>query len=592
MGRIRVLDDHLVNRIAAGEVVERPASVVKELLENSLDAGASNILVAVKSGGRRSIRVTDDGCGMARDDAILALERHATSKLGPDTDLHAIATLGFRGEALPSIAAVSRFMLRTATAEGPATEITIHGGTIRDVREVAAPRGTEIEVARLFYNVPARRKFLRTEATELSHIGRLVTRYALAHPRIQFRLESGRRRMIEATSVADTDARIAQLFGRQLTERLLPFTAERTGLLVCGYAGRPVDGTRRRDVQHLFVNGRPVQDRVLLHAVRAAYENTMPRGQVPALFLFVELDPGRVDVNVHPQKTEVRFTRGGEIHDLARDAVRAALNQITAVPSLGDLRPADVAGPSTASLAGTAIRFLEQRADSGAAGEPRPIYGATAPPVAPVGPPATTPIFAQLDERADVFTPLGQLRESYIVAVDGEGLVLIDQHAAHERVLFESYLHDAEQDRVEIQQLLFPVTVELPVDESTLLEEELGEFARLGFRIEPFGRHTIRIDAVPAVAAGIDPARLLRDLLGEAAQVQSTKAGVMEVRRRLVTTAACHAAIKVNHPLSRPEMQRLLSDLAQVENPTTCPHGRPALFRLTLPEIERAFRRR
>jgi DNA mismatch repair protein MutL len=590
LGRIRVLDDGMVNRIAAGEVVERPASVVKELVENSLDAGARAIDIQAASGGRRLIRVVDDGEGMDRDDALLALERHATSKLVDTPDLAAIRTLGFRGEALPSIAAVSRLILRTATAPGTGTEIEVRGGTIREVREIGSARGTTIEVASLFFNVPARKKFLKSETTELSHIVRFVTRFALAHPPVRFRLDHGGRRLIDVAPAPDISERIGQLLGTELAGRLMPFRLEREGLLVHGYAGRPVDASSRRDAQHLFVNGRFVQDRLLFHAVREAYGNTMPRERHPAIFLFVEIDPVRVDVNVHPQKTEVRFGHSGEVHDAVRESVASSLGHEAAVPSYGELRPTgEVASP----VASAALRYLElrERAHDGRApfsdGESAALPGEADAPRA-----AALPLDEFAPTGATPLAPLTQFLDSYIVAQQGSDLVLVDQHAAHERVLFERYLRAAEEGRVETQRLLFPATVDLSPEDLVVFEEEADEFRRLGFSVEPFGGATVRIDAVPAVAADLDPGRLLADLIGEAAGARSAKAGIPALRHRLVTTAACHAAIKIHHPLTAPEMAGLLEDLSKLENPTTCPHGRPVLFRLTLEELERAFRRR
>ncbi len=570
MGRIRVLDDHLVNRIAAGEVVERPASVVKELVENSLDAGAGSIEVRVEDGGRRRIVVADDGDGMERDDALLALERHATSKLARFEDLAAIATLGFRGEAIPSIAAVSRFLLRTAAREGLATEVEVRAGRIVAVREIERSKGTTVEVGGLFFNVPARRKFLRAAPTEIAHIVRVVSHYALAHPSVRFLLEHDGRRLIDAARAADRAERIAQIQGRELAAKLLPFALDQAGLRVSGLAGRPVDAATRRDSQHLFVNGRVVQDRVLSHAIAAAYGDTLARGLYPTMLLFVEVDPARVDVNVHPQKTEVRFDRGSEVHDAVRAAIAKALSHANAVPRLHDLhrvaqfeRTATVAEPASRAYApsdAAPASLLEE--DAGAASPGR---------------------------RA---APLAQYRDSYIVAQDRDGLLLVDQHVAHERVLYERYLEEADRGEVHVQRLLFPRTIELTPDEAATFESEAGEFARLGFLLEPFGQNAVKLDGVPAFAKDVTPDRLLRTLLGEAGTMRTAATGADDLRRKLVTSAACQAAIKVNYPLTRDGMQRLLDDLFLTRNPTTCPHGRPIIFRLTLDEIERAFRRR
>jgi DNA mismatch repair protein MutL len=582
VGRIRVLDDHLVNRIAAGEVVERPAAVVKELVENSLDAGASSIEVRVEDGGRRRIVVADDGEGMERDDALLALERHATSKLKSFDDLAAIVTLGFRGEALPSIAAVSRFLLSTAARDGCGTEIEARAGRIVGVRDVDRPRGTTTEVGGLFSNVPARRKFLRAAPTELAHIVRTVTHYALAHPRVRFLLEHDGRRLIDAARAADRSERISQIHGRELAGKLLPFTAESAGIRVSGFAGRPVDALARRDVQHVFVNGRLVQDRVLSHAIGAAYGNTLARGLYPAVLLFVEIDPSRVDVNVHPQKTEVRFDRSSDVHDAVRAAVASALSHEVAVPRFGELRPGTTASAPLASVAAALARYesvAESPAVPYAAREVVPAPGLLEDGSAAVDP----------GRRA---VPLAQYKDSYIVAQDRDGLLLVDQHVAHERVLFERYLSETERGEVHVQRLLFPKTIELSTEEAVVFDAEAREFSRLGFLLERFGGNTLKLDGVPAFAKDLAPDRLLHELLGEASRTRSAATGVDELRRRLVTSAACQAAIKVNYPLAREGMQRLLDDLFQTENPTTCPHGRPIIFRLTLDDIERAFRRR
>ncbi|HUC44023.1 MAG TPA: DNA mismatch repair endonuclease MutL [Candidatus Sulfotelmatobacter sp.] len=589
MPRIHVLDDHLINRIAAGEVVERPASVVKELVENSLDASARAIDVALEDGGRRRIVVSDDGQGMDRDDALLALERHATSKLAAFEDLDAIATLGFRGEALPSIAAVSRFRLRTVPGAGAGTEIEVRAGRIGAVREIAGAHGTSVEVGSLFVNVPARRKFLKAAPTELSHAVRTVGQYAIAHPEVRFRLTHDGRGLLDAPPARDLAERVAQIHGREPASKLIPFDARSGGVAVRGFAGRPVDASPRRDTQHLFVNGRAVTDRVLSHAIVEAYGNTAPRGSFPAIILFVELDPAQVDVNVHPRKSEVRFARASQVHDAVRDAVASALASTLAVPRLAELRPEPAAWSAPASTVAALGRALEHFD----AGEPSRAYRATAaPPVAAAVPRGLLDPDSPAAAQGRRATPLAQYRESYIVAQDAEGILLVDQHVAHERVLFERYLAAAETDDVPVQRLLFPVTVELRSDEMIVAEAEIEEFRRLGVVYEPFGGHTIRIDAVPAFAKEVAPDRLLRGLLGEAGKTRSAATGVAELRRVLVTSASCQAAIKVNYALTREGMQQLLDDLFLTQNPTTCPHGRPILFRLTLEEIERAFRRR
>ena len=568
MGSIRILPEGLINRIAAGEVVERPASIVKELVENSLDAGARAVRVRLRAGGKEAIEVSDDGEGMDRDDAVLSVERHATSKLPEEDALEAVRTLGFRGEALSSIAAVSHFVLRSARADGEGTEVEIDGGRLCGVKSVGHPRGTTVRVGRLFHNVPARRKFLRTEATELSHVLRWLSRYALANPDRRFDVRQGDRVLLELEPAPDRPTRIGQVLGRAAAERLLPFAWGAPGLSISGFAGRPVEASPRRDGQFLFVNGRAVQDRVLAHAIARAYGNALPAGQHAALLLFVEIEPSAVDVNVHPQKAEVRFGDGARVHEAVTAAVREALQDGGALPALVDLRPGTVVPRDEASVT----------------------YG---PPAAPALAVADAPE-PRPPERSPLHhaTPLAQFRDSYIVAQDAEGLVVVDQHAAHERVLFETYLEQAERRAVEVQGLLFPLVIELGAADLALAEREREEFERLGFRFEPFGTGAVRLETLPAVAAEVEPERLFRELLGLAAEARSAVADSALLRRRLVTTAACHAAIKVNHPLGVVAMQALLDSLYATRNPTTCPHGRPVLFRLTLDELERAFRRR
>jgi DNA mismatch repair protein MutL len=543
---------------------------------------------------------------MDRDDALLCLERHATSKLTDMRDLESIGTLGFRGEALSSIASVSRFRLETATEDGAGVEIVVHNGRIQSVKEKGLPRGTSVQVERLFSSVPARRKFLRADSTELSHIARALTRFALAYPRVRFDLEHEGRRILETRSTEDPAERAAQIYGRDLAARLLPFDRTEEGVHVHGLAGRPADALPRRDGQHTFVNGRAVQDRTLSHAVSEAYINTMPRGRFAALVLFVDLEPAAVDVNVHPQKTEVRFRNQRQVHDFVRDTLVSAMAHEAAVPDLADLRPSP-ASAHREGVARAATRYLDlaERRPSAAEshrGHHRTWYGSApstsdtprAPAVheTPSPSPGAEITEVSTDGETHRLVPLAQYRESYIIAQDGEGLVLVDQHAAHERVLFERFLADAEENRVEVQRLMFPLTIELAAHEALLLEEEIDEFRRLGFHLEPFGGNTVRLDGVPAVAKDLEPEGLLRELLGEASASRSAVAGAEQLRHRLVTTAACKAAIKINHSLTREGMQALLDDLFRTVSPTTCPHGRPLLFKLPLAEIERAFDRR
>ena len=424
---------------------------------------------------------------------------------------------------------------------------------------------------------------MRSAATELAHIVRTVSHYALAHATVRFLLDHDGRTVIDAPKAADRAERIAQIHGREAREARR-VRGDPPGDLVVGdqRAGRPVDASTRRDAQHVFVNGRLVHDRVLMHAISSAFENTVSRGLYPAAIVFVDIDPSRVDVNVHPQKTEVRFDRSSEVHEAVRAALASALAGHEALPRLADLRGAPAASVPRASIAAALTRYTAVAESS-----ERP-YATTA-----VAPPA-----GLLDDGSPAIdpgrraVPLAQYKDSYIVAKDREGLLIVDQHVAHERVLFERYLGEAERGEVAVQRLLFPRTLELAADERLLLEAEAEEFGRLGFLVEPFGGNTIKLDGVPAFAKDVPPERLVRELLGEAGRTRTAATGVGELRLRLVTSAACQAAIKVNYPLTHEGMQRLLDDLFLTENPTTCPHGRPIIFRLPLEEIERAFRRR
>ncbi|MDH3627819.1 MAG: DNA mismatch repair endonuclease MutL [Acidobacteriota bacterium] len=591
MGRIQVLSDGVVNRIAAGEVVDRPASVIKELVENSLDAGATTVQVRIRSGGRQSIEVEDDGCGMDGNDALLAIERHATSKLKSAGDLESIGSLGFRGEALSSIASVSVFRLETAVEAGAGTRVRVRGGKIEGVDTVSRSRGTTICAERLFFNMPARRKFLRTESTEFSHVVKGMTRHALVNPGVRFVLTHNGSERLRVEPVDNLAQRYGQIYGKEAVDRLLAFDHYEDGFRVRGLAGRPTDGLPRRDGQHLFVNGRHVQDRVLAHAIAEAYGNTMPRGRFPSMLLFVEIAPDQVDVNVHPQKHEVRFRNSSRVHDLVRDTLMMSMGATDAVPTYRDLRPEN-ADAIREPLRRATLSYLDSR-PSPATTVSSPVERTAPDPIRSVPPPRQEPLPDRVQPRSvGAVHALLQLDESYIVAREQDGLVLLDQHAAHERVLFERFLAAAEEGVVEVQPLMFPVTLELDAIRHQLFEAEREEFQRLGFRVDSFGGTTVRIEAVPAIASELDPAELLLSLLGEAEGLDRAVTDIPALRRKWITSAACQAAIKIHHRLSDPEMQRLVGDLFQCRNPTTCPHGRPILFRLTLEEIERAFDRR
>jgi len=635
---VRILPDQIANKIAAGEVVERPASVVKELMENALDAGARRIRLEVADGGRSRIRCTDDGCGMLRDDALLALERHATSKLRDLEALSAIATLGFRGEALPAIASVSHLELETApgqpgAAAGPGTRVRVHAGKLLDVAEAGLPAGTSITVSNLFVNIPARKKFLKSEATELGHIVTLVTHYALAYPEVHFHLETPHRVLLAAPPVAGHAERLQQVLGEELLGQCVTFQdmaewapepgpegaldAEvgETGLGLFGFASRPEVHKLNRNSTFIFINRRLVRDRLLQHAISSAYYNLLPNGVFPAVLLFLDLPYGEVDVNVHPSKTEVRFRRQAFVHDTVRDTVREALSAARPMPSFPQERRARAtasplwtrppsADPPSAGLPAAATEFhlreaplppQPQRLPLAAAPERTPAAAFAAPGFVPETgqgcglrevPPAADP---DADELA-LLRPLGQIRDSFIVAAGPGGLWLVDQHVAHERVLFEQFQAQRLRHAVESQRLLMPLVVELDPGRAAAFGELATELAAAGFEAEPFGRSTCAIHAAPAGIAAEQIERLLQEIL-QVAVLQERGLTLEAVRTRIAATIACHAAIKINMRLEPAKMEWLLARLAETQYPMTCPHGRPVLLRYSIEEIQRAFKR-
>jgi len=699
MGRIRILPDQVANQIAAGEVVDRPASVVKELLENALDAGATRIRVDVEGGGRKLIRVDDDGDGMNRDDALLAFERHATSKLRTADDLLSIATLGFRGEALPSIASVARVRLETATgatadgeSSGAGTRIEIAGGKMLRVEDAALPRGTTIAVSDLFFNTPARRKFLRAESTELAHITALVTHYALAHPEKHFELVSASHTVVSTPPVARTAERIYQIFGKETLGQLLPLAAEtpfahaglpepppwkkdpdeplRTPgtLRISGFYSKPELQKLNRNSVYIFVNKRLIRDRLLLHAITEAYRNVIPPTSFPVVLLFLEMPPEEVDVNVHPAKTEVRFRQQSLVHDIVRDSLRTALikarpaagflaaldSQPSASPSLMPPAASPVPGPPGDSLppfppdsdpeafaGGTAgaesfaltpaipppvpgkLPFLSQSLASenrfAADGLGREAWGEAAkalftpaiPGVEDCSPSANgtssygeNPIAAAALVEAEQaagslnrlgsLKPLGQLRESFILAVGDDGLWIIDQHVAHERVLFEKILRERQVEQAQRQHLLMPLLVELKPEQMVIFARIAEELESSGFEVEPFGPQTLAVKSAPVGLEGTQLERTLSEIIEQSAADSDeslTNESFSRLRSRIAASIACHAAIKVNTPLDSKRIHWLLLELAKTDHPTSCPHGRPIALLHSWKEILRAFHR-
>ncbi len=680
MGRIHVLAENVANQIAAGEVVERPSSVAKELLENSLDAGSTRIRIQVEAGGKKLIQITDNGGGMVRDDALLAFERHATSKIRNAEDLLSVATLGFRGEALPSIASVSRLRLETrAPEEDSGTIIEINGGKIITVEEAGLPAGTSISVRDLFFNIPARKKFLKAESTELSHIASLVTHYALAHPDKHFELHSATHAMLVAPPVEGYSERVYQVFGKEVLDQLIPVVAlqplERIGLpqpppwrrkeqedksradasgrgkteaenpvgpdqpakqdgeeevsslgdmRLHGFVSKPEIQKLNRNSIYVFVNGRLIRDRLIQHAIIEAYRNILPPTVYPVVLLFIDLPNGEVDVNVHPSKTEVRFRQQSVMHDFVRDSIRAALMKARPVPQFAvEIGAHPSASLSLSPVAGAADRnslatwppsfsqpiqsftlqapappALTERFQFGegfsvdgnaalalvrAAG-PVPSDGC-APPIAEEAEPSSdiAPALASLH-------PLGQIRDSFILAVNPEGLWIVDQHVAHERVLFEKILKQRATQKVESQRLLLPLVIELTVAQQAVFSEISDELARNGFEVEPFGARSVAVKIAPAGIDATAVEHLLHELLDQFTREEQAL-NLEKIRARIAASIACHAAIKVNMPLEQNKMEWLLAELAKTDCPMSCPHGRPVVLRYSLKDIQKAFKR-
>jgi len=673
MGRIHVLSETVANQIAAGEVVERPASVVKEMLENSLDAGATRIKISVEAGGKKLIQITDNGCGMVRDDAMLAFERHATSKIKNTEDLLTIATLGFRGEALPSIASVSRLRLETrAEEEAAGTVVEINGGKIARVEEAGLPLGTSITVRDLFFNTPARKKFLKAESTELSHIASLVTHYALAHPEKHFELHSAANAMLVAPPVAGYSERVYQVFGKETLDQLIPVASrqalQRVGLPqpppwrrkeveedgevtetapgemhLHGFVSKPEIQKLNRNSIFVFVNGRTIRDRLIQHALTEAYRNIIPPTVYPVVLLFLEVPAGEVDVNVHPSKTEVRFRQQSVMHDFVRDSVRAALMKARPVPQF----VTEMHAHATASEALTPGAMTPGTMTSGAftsgaldppTQPPDPALGmpSAAPYVsdgtagfglqAPVAPPisgrfhfeggiaveanAAVSLARAADAIPDhgcapaldvseeeptlsslgTLRPLGQIRNSFILAVNEDGLWIIDQHVAHERVLFERILKQRAVQKVESQRLLMPIVLELSPAQQAAFSEIADELQHNGFEAEPFGARSVAVKVAPAGVEASSVEHMLHELLDQFSREEQSL-NLEKIRARIAASIACHAAIKVNMPLEQNKMEWLLAELAKTDHPMSCPHGRPVVLRYSVKDIQKAFKR-
>ncbi|WP_353068449.1 DNA mismatch repair endonuclease MutL [Tunturibacter empetritectus] len=690
MGRIRILSDLVANQIAAGEVVERPASVVKELLENSLDAHATRIRIEVEAGGRKLIRITDNGHGMVRDDALLAFERHATSKLRSADDLLSISTLGFRGEALPSIASVSRLQLETRVAEeSSGTLVEIAGGNILRVEDAGLPVGTTITLRDLFFNTPARRKFLKSEQTELSHIAALVTHYALVHPTKHIELHSSTQALLVAPAVANAAERLFQIFGKDTSNYMLPTTAEldftRAGLpelppwkreedyvapdpgflRMTGFVSKPELQKLNRNSIYVFVNQRLIRDKLILHALSEAYRNILPPTSYPVVLLYLEMPPQEVDVNVHPAKTEVRFRQPSFVHDFVRDTIRTTLIQarpaasfatalqngpqgisssllidvspLPGPPGGGDAIPQPVFDPTyppstfeeghaiPLSVEGEGALYFSNGSESSNYSQTaqwdsptsaETIKSPTFHLAAPIVPPSpgrfafsghsipigyestdTESIYdAASPQQADTLTalstlkPLGQLRDSFILATNEEGLWIIDQHVAHERILFEKVLRERDTEQIQRQRLLMPLLIDLLPAQMITFAEIAEELERNGFEAEPFGPRTLTVKAAPIGLEGRELEHLLEEVLAIPDRNRQTENSEAR-RRRIAASIACHAAIKINQPLEHSKIEWLLDALGKTEHPTACPHGRPIALRYSYKDISKAFQR-
>jgi DNA mismatch repair protein MutL len=664
MGRIHILSESVANKIAAGEVVERPASVVKELLENSLDAGSTRIKIQIEAGGKKLIQITDNGCGMVRDDALLAFERHATSKIKNAEDLLSVSTLGFRGEALPSIASVSRLHLETrAPDEESGTVIEINGGKIFKVEEAGLPAGTSITIRDLFFNTPARKKFLKAESTELSHIASLVTHYALAHPDKHFELHSATNAVLVAPPVAGSSERVYQVFGRDVLDQLIPVAAvqplvhiglpkpppwrretpeddedrvpvEPGEMRMHGFISKPEIQKLNRNSIYVFVNGRLIRDRLVQHALIEAYRNILPPTVFPVVLLFLELPNGEVDVNVHPSKTEVRFRQQSVMHDFVRDSVRAALMKARPVPQfMAEISAHPTASPSLTS----GFRTDGPRSGPAESGAWPTLSASVGPQAfalqAPVAPPITERFHFGVDgiavggnaalslvrapqivseviendncapplpEDSEItndlapslasLKPLGQIRESFILAVNREGLWIVDQHVAHERVLFEKVLKQRAAQKVESQRLLMPLVLELTPAQQAVFAEISEELNQNGFEAEPFGARSVAIKVAPAGVEAAQIEHMVHELLDQFSR-EDQALNMEKVRARIAASIACHAAIKVNMPLQQNKMEWLLAELSKTECPMSCPHGRPVVLRYSMKDIQKAFKR-
>jgi DNA mismatch repair protein MutL len=612
MAKIRILPDALASQVAAGEVVERPAALVRELVENSLDAGARHIEVHAQRGGTALIRIVDDGSGMDREDAMLCLERHATSKIRTKEDLGAICTFGFRGEALPSIASVSRFRLATREKDAlVGTEIEVNGGKLTAVRDHGGAAGTVIEARSLFFNVPARRKFLRTENTEFSHVEQQLRLHAIANPQVAFTLTHNGELVLHLPATRDMLERIRGLVGEELATRLLKIEETTLhGVTVSGYIGGPGMSRSNRQMQTTYLNGRPIESASISYGLREGYHTALMKGQYPVTFLFIQMDPTAFDVNVHPAKKEVRFHDGNSVRDTIARSVSRTLENASKLHTghAPAARPLPAASTSAPVIPVSRQEELEMPVTPSSAplrqmpvaSVPRPVLEPSPPrPSEPVSTPEVMlpkPVENAKTASSDVPSPndfriIGVLQKLYVLMESKEGLVLMDQHAAHERVNFEKFRRALESGGVPCQRLLMPITLQTTPRDADVLKQNQASLIRLGIEIEPFGPNIFKVEALPSFLKTDDPAAWLDQVIEELSSL-TAKASSLRLSEDAIATTACRASVKSNDVLSIPELQALLKDLFSCEMPYCCPHGRPTLVQISTAELERKFGRR
>jgi len=600
MGRIRLLPDTVASQVAAGEVVERPASVVKELIENSIDAGARRIEILIRRGGISLVRVVDDGCGMDRDDALLSLERHATSKIRSAADLQAVSTLGFRGEALPSIASVSRFRITTRERNALAgAEVVVNGGKIDAVRDGGEAPGTQVEVRTLFFNVPARRKFLRSENTESRNIEHQIQLQAIGHPQIAFTLLRDDRLVFQLPAATTLGNRIRDLYGAELLERLIQLHDVAPGKIqIRGFIGQAGLSRQTRAQQLIFVNGRPIESGLITSAIREGYHTALMKGQYPVTFLFLDLDPATVDVNVHPSKREVRFRDPNAVREAIVGCIQQTLERGRAEwqerfrgpPAAPSIRgTTSVSSQISAAATPRELPQLERELALRGQKTVEPFAGRREKPISSqenLGQDRSRPTPVQQQ-----FQIIGVLNKLYVLMENADGLVLVDQHAAHERILFEELRRRMEEQGVPSQKLLLSQIFDLPPHDADWVERNMPILQKMGIGIESFGPNTFKIDSLPVFLNASDPAQFMRKVIDDLKSASSSSSE-MRLGEDMIAKTVCRHAVKANDPLRYPEVEKLIRDLLDCDLPYCCPHGRPTMIQISLAELEKKFGRK